>query len=305
MRSDNLQVSETKTASFTHPYPATEPLGSLSTWRSMKFFTLSLLAHAVLAMLFLWRYSAPEENVEKMAGSEGGSMQVMMVPSAIALPETSAELSEQPIPVVQTSIPEPSVTLPSQPTAVIKLPVAEPKPVTVAVEKKPLAREKKPPEKTRQEPRVSQQSQVKPVEKQPPSQTAAREVSDTPSLNSSATSSMSSGAVTAKTGESDSGQAKQGAGSANTQRLKALHRRVNYPARAKSMGVEGKVRVKFDITGSGTVTNIRVLSENPDGVFGDDVMKDMARWRYQTQTSVENQVVSIVFKLDGRIQFDN
>nr|7ZC8_A Chain A, Protein TonB [Pectobacterium carotovorum]7ZC8_B Chain B, Protein TonB [Pectobacterium carotovorum] len=86
---------------------------------------------------------------------------------------------------------------------------------------------------------------------------------------------------------------------------RALHRRVNYPSRAKALGVEGKVRVKFDITGSGTVTNVQVLSETPDGVFGDDVVKDMARWRYRTEAPVENQVVSIVFKLNGHIRVDD
>nr|WED68091.1 TonB family protein [Pectobacterium colocasium] len=116
---------------------------------------------------------------------------------------------------------------------------------------------------------------------------------------------MPGSATTAKAGESDSGQAARGAGKSNSQNFKALHRRVNYPARAKALGVEGKVRVKFDITGSGTVTNVQILSETPDGVFGDDVMKDMARWRYRTEAPVENQVVSIVFKLNGHIQVDD
>ncbi|MDO7246191.1 TonB family protein [Acinetobacter pittii] len=87
--------------------------------------------------------------------------------------------------------------------------------------------------------------------------------------------------------------------------LKALNRRLNYPTRARSLGVEGRVRMQFDITSSGTVTNIRVVSETPAGVFTDSVVKDMARWHYQTTGEVKNQIVNIVFKLDGRVVLDN
>lgn len=87
--------------------------------------------------------------------------------------------------------------------------------------------------------------------------------------------------------------------------LKALNRRLNYPTRARSLGVEGRIRMQFDITSNGTVTNIRVVSETPVGVFTDSVVKDMARWRYQTTGEVKNQIVNIVFKLDGRVVLDN
>lgn len=87
--------------------------------------------------------------------------------------------------------------------------------------------------------------------------------------------------------------------------FKAINRRLNYPMRARSLGVEGRVRVQFDITRNGTVSNILILSENPAGVFTDSVLKDMARWRYQTTGEVKSQVINIVFKLDGRVVLDN
>lgn len=90
-----------------------------------------------------------------------------------------------------------------------------------------------------------------------------------------------------------------------TAEFKALNRRLNYPTRARSLGVEGRIRVQFDITSNGTISNIQVLSETPAGVFTDSVLKDMARWRYQTTGEVKNQIVSIVFKLDGRVVLDN
>lgn len=106
-------------------------------------------------------------------------------------------------------------------------------------------------------------------------------------------------------GSSDSGNAARGAGSSNNQNFRALHRRVDYPQRAKALGVEGRVRIKFDVTASGTVTNVRILSETPVGVFAQSVTKDIARWRYQTQAAVNDQVASIVFKLNGQVALEN
>ncbi|MGM3172855.1 TonB family protein [Dickeya lacustris] len=103
-------------------------------------------------------------------------------------------------------------------------------------------------------------------------------------------------------GESREGQADQGAGNDQSQVVKALQRRVNYPTRARAMGVEGRVRLQFDITDSGTVTAIRVLSEDPAGMFSHDVIKDMARWRYQSGTGATNQTVSVIFQLNGHIE---
>jgi TonB family protein len=71
------------------------------------------------------------------------------------------------------------------------------------------------------------------------------------------------------------------------------------------MGVEGQVRLRFDVTSSGTVTNIRVLSENPDGMFSSDVIKDMARWRYQAGSPAIDQTVSVIFRLSGHIELQN
>lgn len=90
-----------------------------------------------------------------------------------------------------------------------------------------------------------------------------------------------------------------------TAELKPIQHRLSYPSRARSLGVEGRVRVQFDISRSGTLLNIRILSENPVGVFTESILKDMSRWRYQTSSGVKNQVVNIVFKLDGRVALDN
>ncbi|WP_459581711.1 TonB family protein [Dickeya oryzae] len=117
--------------------------------------------------------------------------------------------------------------------------------------------------------------------------------------------STSASGQAAPQGESTQGQASRGAGSSQNDVLKALQRRVSYPVRARSMGVEGQVRLRFDVTPSGTVTNIRVLSENPDGMFSSDVIKDMARWRYQAGSPAIDQTVSVIFRLSGHIELQN
>lgn len=90
-----------------------------------------------------------------------------------------------------------------------------------------------------------------------------------------------------------------------TSSIKAINRRVNYPNRARALGVEGKVTVQFDITENGTVKNINVLSETPIGVFADAVRQDMSRWRYEASQSLMSQKVTILFKLSGQVVVEN
>ncbi|MBN3053227.1 TonB family protein [Pectobacterium brasiliense] len=292
-----------------HPLAHSSPTAALTAdvpnWHSLAFFVLSCVAHAALALFFLL-HASPKESIEDMAGNAGGSMQVTMMAAAMTqVADTSPPVAEppvvQPAPVVMPIL----TPLPEHPNPVIKQPVIERKPVTPVAEKKPPMRERKQPEKKPEnKPKEQQQATQQQTEKKSESPVATSQTGDAPSPMQ-ASAGMPGSAATAKAGESDSGQAARGAGKSNSQNFKALHRRVNYPSRAKALGVEGKVRVKFDITGSGTVTNVQILSETPDGVFGDDVMKDMARWRYRTEAPVENQVVSIVFKLNGHIRVDD
>ncbi|MCA6953088.1 TonB family protein [Pectobacterium polaris] len=290
-----------------HSYPSAALTADVPNWRSLAFFVLSGVAHAALALFFLLHYS-PKESIEDMAGNADGSMKVTMMAAAMSQQADSspptAESSDPPVVATQTvSLEQPiSPPLPEHPNPVIKQPVIERTPVA---EKKLPVRERKPPEKKPEnKPKEQQQATQQQTEKKSESPVATSQTGDAPSPMQ-ASAGMPGSAATAKAGESDSGQAARGAGKSNSQNFKALHRRVNYPSRAKALGVEGKVRVKFDITGSGTVTNVQILSETPDGVFGDDVVKDMVRWRYRTEAPVDNQIVSIVFKLNGHIRVDD
>ncbi|STV68242.1 putative ABC transporter [Klebsiella pneumoniae] len=47
---------------------------------------------------------------------------------------------------------------------------------------------------------------------------------------------------------------------------------------------------------------IRILAESPRDVFSSDLRRDISRWRYVTTGPVNDQVVTVIFKIDGRIQ---
>ncbi|USP39887.1 TonB family protein [Acinetobacter sp. XS-4] len=145
-----------------------------------------------------------------------------------------------------------------------------------------------------------------------PSSTSPKKESLTKHEGDTPTLSMTAASFSVSNNTSHSSQQQKSSSSESLEKskttsvaLKALNRRLNYPTRARSLGVEGRIRMQFDITSNGTVTNIRVVSETPVGVFTDSVVKDMARWRYQTTGEVKNQIVNIVFKLDGRVVLDN
>lgn len=77
-----------------------------------------------------------------------------------------------------------------------------------------------------------------------------------------------------------------------------------YPASAAQRGLEGWVRLQFDITQTGSVDNVLIVEEEPTGVFGRAATKALNRWRYKPEiiggrpvrrTDVE---VVLTFKLD-------
>ncbi|MCS3432073.1 TonB family protein [Klebsiella sp. BIGb0407] len=284
-----------------------------SGWRTSGSITGSLVLHLLLVAGLI--YESNRHPLE-MAGKEGGVMAFTMVNMAsqpVSVPPVSSppvENSPQP-PVVHSvriEHPAPAIVLPEPVKP--KPPVAKPEPKTIP---KTNTRETSPqttvkttkPTTTR----TVTPAPAKPEESKSQSlsqtQTQSKSTSESASLTPSKSPSTTNNVSAATAGNSDSGQAAQGSGNATNQNVKALHRRVNYPQRAKSLGVEGRVRIKFDITSSGTVTNVRVLSETPTGVFASAIDKDIARWRYQTQGEVKDQVVSIVFKLNGKVALEN
>ncbi len=297
-----------------------------SSWRLPGFVLLSLVLHLAIVMGFL--HAKPEPSL-LMAGREGGVVAMTLLSvaesrlaAATAAPAkvAPAEAEPRPQPVVQAAAATVSV-----PDAVIPLRSAPPQ--KNRADQPARAEKAQTPPRSEKLARATPQNDERPVRQEkrvtpaaaltaPARETANRPVDSqnrahaaqkqgAQAAQTSAVNGATSSTSAEKPGSGNSGNAAQGAGSSNNQNFKALHRRVNYPQRAKALGVEGRVRIKFDVTASGTVTNVRILSETPSGVFAAAIQPDITRWRYQTQQAVSDQVVSIVFKLNGQVQLEN
>ncbi len=72
----------------------------------------------------------------------------------------------------------------------------------------------------------------------------------------------------------------------------------SYPRDARRKGQEGWVLVGFNVTRSGAVSNVRVISAQPRGVFERQALAAVKRWRYQKQPVVRQGIRSrIRFRL--------
>ena len=76
-----------------------------------------------------------------------------------------------------------------------------------------------------------------------------------------------------------------------------------YPYKAARRGIEGWVRVAFDVTDTGDVENVEVVESDPPGVFDVAATRAVSRWRFKPRV-IDGQAVSgkasqvVEFKLD-------
>ncbi len=75
---------------------------------------------------------------------------------------------------------------------------------------------------------------------------------------------------------------------------------VVYPAEAKDKKVEGYVRVAYDVSADGSVTNVRVVDSDPPGVFDEAAVAAVRGWRFHPAISDGKPVVK---ELVSRVNF--
>lgn len=224
---------------------------------------ISLSIHAGLAMAWIFNQPNLVRNPEPMTIAMIAFEEEAPAAQPVEQIETAAEPEPEPEPIIE---PEPIV-----------------KPAIVLPEKKPEVKKKPKPKK--EEKKIKED--VKPVEKQ----IAANSLKS--DSNSQVKSEKSN--IVAKNNGPTNAQSTRNRGP------KALSKQAPvYPDRARRLGKEGYVKVRYDIDDGGRVTNIEFVEVSPKGLFERDVKRAMNRWSYEKKPA-KGYVTEIYFKLDGTV----
>ena len=233
--------------------------------RGIKWITiiaLSLALHAGLAMA--WIFNQPPMT------RQPAPMTIAMI--AFESDEPVAE----PTPAVSEPEPEPEPQVEPEPEPI---PVIEP--VIALPEKKPEVKKKPKPK-----PKKEEKREVKPVE-------TKLAKSDLKPL-----SDMNKGATAPKTAKTNT------LGDTNPQASsgpKALRKQApSYPDRARRLGKNGYVKVRYDVDSEGRVINVEFLAASPKGLFEREVKRAMNRWAYEAKPG-KGYTTEIHFKIDGTV----
>ncbi len=76
----------------------------------------------------------------------------------------------------------------------------------------------------------------------------------------------------------------------------------DYPAKAAQQGIEGFVKLSFDVNELGKPQNIKVLQSYPTGIFDQHAVKALSNWQYKTKmvngVAVKNTGLSVQLDFD-------
>lgn len=157
------------------------------------------------------------------------------------------------------------------------------------MQKKPEVKPKPKPKPKKEQKREKKQP-IKPIENKLADK-------NTPSLES-----LNSGKPAAQTVKTDN-QGSTNSSSSGARGPKALRRQApSYPDRARRLGKEGVVKVRYDIDTDGRITNVEIIEATPKGLFEREVKRAMNRWLYEQKPQpTTGKIVEIRFKIDGTV----
>jgi len=78
----------------------------------------------------------------------------------------------------------------------------------------------------------------------------------------------------------------------------------NYPRKAAMQGIEGWVQLKFNITPSGSVSDVKILDSKPPRIFDRSAVRALLKWKYRPKiedgvpVEQKNLKVQLDFKLE-------
>ncbi len=83
----------------------------------------------------------------------------------------------------------------------------------------------------------------------------------------------------------------------------SFKRHPRYPYRAKRMGIEGSVNIRFLVDEQGYVSNITIIKAEPPGIFEQAVLDAVSTWKYTPGELMGNKVkawvtTTVVFQLE-------
>ncbi|MBI9090094.1 MAG: energy transducer TonB [Desulfobacterium sp.] len=78
-----------------------------------------------------------------------------------------------------------------------------------------------------------------------------------------------------------------------------------YPYRAKRLGLEGEVKIRFRVDKEGTVSDVTIVEATPPEIFDTSVINAVSTWKYTPGELSGRQVetlvtTTILFKLEGQ-----
>lgn len=78
-----------------------------------------------------------------------------------------------------------------------------------------------------------------------------------------------------------------------------------YPYRAKRLGLEGEVKIRFRVDKEGTVSDVTIVEATPPEIFDKSVINAVSTWKYTPGELSGRQVetlvtTTILFKLEGQ-----